>query len=127
MTEKICLSQLPDRVYNTVMQGDLLPILIFWNSNIVFSEVYRALKVRLRQDIGSFEERAGAALFLINDTPAVRFLPEPEFSWRFKPKMIIDVSIYHGTLEKHPVEHVRQHEIQQLQARCGAKALQTWL
>lgn len=127
MTEKICLSQLPDRVYNTVRQGDLLPILIFWNSNIVFSEVYRALKVRLRQDIGSFEERAEAALFLINDTPAVRFLPEPEFSWRFKPKMIIDISIYHGTLEKHPVEHIRQYEIQQLQTKCGAKALQTWL
>lgn len=105
----------------------MLPIIIFWNSKIVFSEVYRALKVRLRQDIGSFEERPGAALFMVNNEPAVRFLPDPEFSWRFKPKMIIDVSIYHGTLEKHPVEHVRQSEIRQLQQSCNAKALKTWI
>lgn len=127
MTEKIDLNQLPDRVYNLVMQGDLLPIIVFWNSPIVFSEVYRALKVRLRQNIGSFEERPGAALFMVNDKPAVRFLPEPEFSWRFRPGTIIDVSIYHGTLEKHPVEHVRRHEIQQLQSRFNAKVLQTYL
>ena len=127
MVEKIDLNQLPDRVYNLVMQGDLLPIIVFWNSPIVFSEVYRALKVRLRQNIGSFEERAGAALFLVNDKPAVRFLPEPEFSWRFQPGTIVDVSIYHGTLEKHPVEHIRQNEIRQLQESCNAKALKTWL
>ena len=110
-----------------VMEGDLLPILIFYNSRIVFSEVYRALKVRLRQNIGSFEERPGAAMFLVNETPAVRFLPDPEFSWRFKPKVIIDVSIYHGTLEKHPIEHVRQHEIRELQQRFHALGVKTKL
>ena len=124
---KICLSELPDRVLNLVMEGEKLPIVIFWNSHIVFLETYRVLKCRLRQNIGSFEERAGAAMFMINNVPAVRFLPDPEFSRGFAPKTVIDISIYYGTLEKHPVEHIRKHEIRELQQRFQASGLQTLL
>ena len=124
---QIGLNELPDRVLNLVREGDELPILIFWNSDIVFLETYRMVKCRLRHNIGSFEERAGAAMFMINDIPAVRFLRDPEFSWRFEPRTIIDISIYYGTLEKHPVEHIRKHEIRELQQKFNAAGLQTYL
>ena len=104
-----------------------MPIVIFWNNDIMFQEVYRAIRMRLRADIGSVSERPGAAVFFIGDYPAIRFFRDPEFCKNFSAKTVIDTSIYKKTLEKHMVEQDRQYAIEAIAARFNAVAMRVRL
>ena len=119
MIKVICLNSLPETILELI-GNQQTPIIIFWNSHIVFGEVYRRVRHDLITRLCNVEERPDAAAFFIKDHPAIRFLPEPELARRFDAKSIIDTSIYYGTLEKHPVEHIRQNEITTIRKRCNA-------
>ena len=115
----IYLDRLPETILRLI-DNQQTPIIIFWNSHIVFGEVYRRVRHDMITRLFNVEERPDAAAFFIKQQPAIRFLPEPEIARRFEAKSIIDTSIYYGTLEKHLVEHIRQHEIRTIRQRCNA-------
>lgn len=117
------LNDLPDLVLNLIRHETSLPIVIIWNNQIVFEEVYRALKYRLKGNIGSFQERPCIHTFYVNEYPAIRFFKHPELSAGFSAKTIIDVSVYQKTLEKHPYNEERQIGVEALAARFDAKML----
>lgn len=121
------LKDLPDIVMRMLKRENCVPIIIFWNNDIMFQEVYRALRFRIRADIGNVQERPGAAAFFVDDYPAIRFFRDPEFSRGFMAKSIIDVSIYEDSLKKYLVNEERQIAIEALAAQFNATVLRTYI
>lgn len=117
------LNDLPELVWDLIQHQPSLPIVIIWNSEIVFQEVYRALSHHLKGNLGCFKERPEIHTFYVKDYPAIRFFKHPEFSAGFSAKTVIDVSIYQRTLEKHPYNEERQIGVEALAARFDAKLL----
>lgn len=117
------LNDVPDLVLNLVRYQPNLPIVIIWNSDIVFQEVYRTLRTTLLSEIDKFQDRPELHTFYVNDLPVIRFFKHPEVSVAFSAKTIIDISVYQKTLEKHPYNEERQIGVDALAARLNARML----
>lgn len=121
--QEIGLNELPDVVLELIKNEPCLPIVIIWNNDIMFQEVYRAIRHKLKNALGSFQEHGERATFYIKDYPVITFCRDPEFSRRFSAKTVIDISVYQKLLECHLYNEERQIAVEALAAHSGAKAL----